>query len=71
NLLLLLLSAGVTMGGGGLNFSDSAGEDFFWRPIQGGRVNLLDPRPSLGWFWKSDLRSELCRLDWSCGFQWV
>ncbi|GJS45734.1 hypothetical protein Tco_0595855 [Tanacetum coccineum] len=40
-----------------------SGEDFFWRPIQG--VNLLDPRPSLGWFRKSNLRSELCHLDWS------
>ncbi|GJS63322.1 hypothetical protein Tco_0677886 [Tanacetum coccineum] len=29
NLLLLLLSAGVTMGGGGLNFSDSAAMDVF------------------------------------------
>nr|GEX86380.1 hypothetical protein [Tanacetum cinerariifolium] len=53
----------VTMGDGGLNFPDSATNISLGILVKG--VNLLDPRPSLGWFLKSDLRSEFCRLDWS------
>ncbi|GKG27281.1 hypothetical protein Tco_0402984, partial [Tanacetum coccineum] len=60
---------GVTMGGGSLNFPDSAAKISLGVLVRG--VNLLDPRPSFGWFQKSDLRSEVCRLDWSCDFQGV
>nr|GFB73434.1 hypothetical protein [Tanacetum cinerariifolium] len=69
NLLLLLFSTGVTMGGGGLNFPNLVVKISLGILVKG--VNLLDPRPSLGWLLKSDLRSKFYRLDWSRNFQGV
>nr|GEY85956.1 hypothetical protein [Tanacetum cinerariifolium] len=44
NLFLLLFSTGVTLGGGGLSFPDSAAKISLGVMVKG--VNLLDPRPS-------------------------
>nr|GEW15157.1 retrotransposon protein, putative, Ty1-copia subclass [Tanacetum cinerariifolium] len=51
NLLLLLFSTGITMGGGGLNFPDSAAKISLGILVKG--ENLLDPRPSFGYDFSS------------------